>query len=640
MKGKAYAWPCRRSTKPRGLEGLLVRPSGGPSARRSRGQVRFPWRDWLLIVLATGWLRSCPHAQSAEPPPPRPFQVLVQQHLDSYIRDNRIAGAVVGVAYHGSYYPFTAGVRDRDTRAPLTGETLFPVGSITKIFTGIMIGYLVNDGTITLQEPIVGYLPDEVGRLGGAIRQVTWLDLATHTSGITDPAPGNPAEQVYFDLPPLQGLIDDWIRWRPTPPKPGDPYLYYYANKGFLTLAFAVADAGHRGGYNPLFHEVFRQPLHLRYLQTLGTMDAEMRALLTTAYGDGQNPEDQVGNGVNANLIDLEPFLQACLLNAGTPQRLKDAIEFSQRPFRSKLLGNPNRWMGLGWDLQLEPPYTVAKGGATAGAFSHLKLRPQENLGVMMMANGKPDSGNDIGRVASEILELVALNGDRELARGRPTSHSAGTGPSRPNDGNKTGATFWAAQGPEDWWQVDLGGIQSVGYLHVIPVWNETTSPGYTVSTSWNGLDWTVAMDTSRLSSRATIAGDGHVITPRFARYVRVQSAGTPLKLVELEVFEHRERAAAAADFARPTVDIIRGADGQLSGLRYSYRRLKTETHLTYSILASEDLQNWKPITKPWGTPTVTSDPAGLSEMVSWQADLEDGSGMSGRFLRLVIATP
>lgn len=592
-------------------------------------------RLWWSLAVATIVGTS---AQAAGPPPPQPFQPLVQQRLDAYIRDNQIAGAVAGVAYHGHDYAFTAGVRNRDTGAPMTAETMFPLGSITKIFTGIMIAHLVNEGTIRLDEPVVGFLPPDVARLGGAIRQVTWLDLATHTSGMTGPAPGNPAEQVYSDLPPLPDLVADWIRWKPPASPAGAPYPYEYSNKGFLTLAFAVAEAGQRGGYNPLFQEVFRQPLHLHYLQTLGTMPAETRALLVTGYGTSDDPEERVGNGVNANLMDLAPLLHACLLSVGTPARLWEAIELSQRPARSKLAGNPDAWMGLGWDVQRGTPYTVSKSGATAGVFSQMTLRPRQGLGVIAIANGRLALGSDIARLANDLLRLVESNGDQELARDRPASHSAGAGENLANDGNKTGETFWLARGSEDWWQVDLESVRVVGYFHVLPAWDEVTANGYTVSTSLDGADWSLAVDARRPEHQATFAGIGHRIAPRFARYVRVQSAGTPLRLVEFEVFEHRDRAAAALHFAQPKLVIMRDADGQQVGFEYSYRRLTAETRLDYAVSASETLGAWEPLGAKWGAPSVQGEPAGSSERVSWRADPAVASDPTNLFLRLLIS--
>lgn len=620
-----------------------TQPSNGCSFRPPvRIHHRLRAASLLTILPAIVALRTLGPGQAAfaGDPPPRPFQTPVRQHLEAYLLENNIAGVAAGVAYHGDYYSFTAGVRDRDTQAPITTETLFPVGSVTKIFTGILLAYLVQEGSVRLDDPVIDYLPAEIGRSGGAIRNVTLLQLATHTSGMTDAAPGNPAEQVYFDLPPLPNLVNDWIRWSPTLPDAGDPYLYHYSNKGYLTLAFAVAQAGRRGGYNPLFREVFRDPLELRYLQTLGTMTPALQALLTTAYGDDEDPTDKVGNGVNANLIDLEPFLYACLLNPGTPPRLRQAIAFSQRPFRSKLLNNPNQQMGLGWDLGLAPPLTVSKGGATAGAFSHLRLRPQHNIGVMVMANGKPSTGSDIGRVSSDLMALVELHGDRELARGRPTRHSNGTGRNRPNDGDKTGATLWVAAGPDDWWEVDLESVRNIGYLHVLTPWDDPSPHRYSIHTSLDGLAWDPAVDGTQPSGPPTVAGDGHRIAPRFARFVRVQGAGAPLKLVELEVFESSDRTAAARHLARPNLEILRDAGRQPIGIRYAYRRLIPGADGEASVLRSSDLVHWLPLSGPWGSPAVDPDSSGVSERVTWERRLDRPDHAEPEFLQLVIPPP
>ncbi|MGE3308954.1 MAG: serine hydrolase [Limisphaerales bacterium] len=577
---------------------------------------------------------------AAGPPPPRPFQPLVQRHLDAYVRDHQIAGAVAGVAYHGDDYAFTTGVRNRDTGAPMTPETMFPLGSITKIFTGIMIAHLVNEGAVRLDEPVVAFLPPDVARLGGAIREVTWLDLATHTSGMTGPAPGNPAEQAYFDLPPSPDLVADWIGWKPSAPPTGAPYRYEYSNKGFLTLAFAVAQAGQRGGYNALFQEVFRQPLHLDDLQTLGTMPAETRAQVVTGYGTSDDPEERVGNGVNANLVDLAPFLRACLLSVDTPAPLWDAIELSQRPARSKLTVNPDAWMGLGWDIQRGTPYTIDKGGATAGVFSQMTLRPRQGLGVIAIANGKPAQGSDIVRVANELIRLVESNGDREVARGRPTTHSAGVGANLANDGNKTGSTFWAAQSAADWWQVDLGSPQVVGYFHALPAWDDVAARGdrYTVSTSLDGIDWSQAVDAREPEHPPTFAGNGHRIAPRFVRFVRVQSVGAPLRLVEFEVFEHPDGPAAALELAQPTLSILRDGDGQPVGFEFVYRRLTAETGLGYAVSVSRDLRAWEPPGADWGAPSVEGEASDLIERVTWRTGQPGAPDPTGQFLRLLIS--
>lgn len=575
---------------------------------------------WVgLLGAMSGWLWA------GEPPLPA-YAGQVQERLDGYLLENRIPGVAAGVVFQGRFQPFTAGVRNRETGAPVTRETMFPLGSVTKVFTGIMMGYLVEEGRLRLEDAVVESLPERVAQSGGAIRQVTWLELATHTSGMTEPAVDNPAEQAYFDLPPAPELVTQWIDWKPTPPTGGDPYRYDYSNLGFLTLAFAVGDMGGRAGYNPLFDEVFRRPLGLSYLRTLGTMTSDLSELMSESYAVGEDPTEKVGNGVNANLVDLEPFLRACLLNEGVPAPVKSAIEISQRPYRSKLAANTNRWMGLGWDLRLAKPYRVSKGGATAGSFSFILLHPQENAGLVVMANGRPRSGSDIGRLAEDLMNLVLSNAPRELAEGRPVRTSEGAGGREVNDGDKTGNQRWVGAGQSSWWQVDLESIRAIESLHLLPSWEAPTAQRYAVSLSLDGEAWTEVMDARDRHGRDTLAGIGHRLAPRLARFVRVQGVDRALSLVEVEVFESSEMTAAALELARPNLEVQGPSDTGSSRVRYEYRRLVADRGLKYEVRISSDLREWQPMEATWGPPVVVMDPTGVSQVVRWEREGVGGS--------------
>ena len=591
-----------------------------------------------VVGCLAAWFLATGPVQAAERTPA--FVVQVQALLENYLRDGDIPGGAVGVLYHGEFLPFTAGLRNLATGAPVTAETLFPIGSITKIFTGIMLADLALAGTVNLEDPVVDYLPVEVGRHGGAIRQVTLLDLATHTSGITEAAPGNPAEQVYFDLPPLPEVVNRWVNWSPTAPAPGDPYLYQYSNFGFLTLGFAVAAAGQRDGYNPLFRELFRDPFDLRYLQTRGTLTPDLLALVTLGYGADDDPNESDGNGVNANLHDLAPFLRACLQSPDSPARLRRAIEFSQRPYRSKLKNDSNDWIGLGWELNLVAPYQVSKNGATAGVFSVLKLRPHDGLAVMVMVNGKPAAGNGTGRLANDIIDAVLAHGEPELATGRPTRQSNGAGKGRANDGDSSGATFWAAAAPEDWWEVDLESVQAIGFLHVLALWTEAEPQPYEVWTSLDGADWELAVDAADRFEPARRAGDGFRLAPRLARFVRVQSRHSPLRLVEFQVFEAPDRAAAAQRFARSSLTVTSDPASGAATLRYTYRRPLGVPELDYVVDVSSDLTRWEPVASAWGAPEIALEPGGASEVVAWRQVLPAGPGRAAAFVRLTVVAP
>src|SRR5262249_36788679 len=68
---------------------------------------------------------------------------------------------------------------------PLNGDTVFEIGSVTKVFTSLLLADMAQRGEVALNDPVAKYLPAEGVKMperGG--RQITLVDLATHTSGL------------------------------------------------------------------------------------------------------------------------------------------------------------------------------------------------------------------------------------------------------------------------------------------------------------------------------------------------------------------------------------------------------------------------------------------------------------------------
>jgi len=65
-----------------------------------------------------------------------------------------------------------------------TAETMFEIGSITKVFTALLLADMVERGEVALDDPVRKYLPDSVTVPSRGGRQISLADLATHTSGL------------------------------------------------------------------------------------------------------------------------------------------------------------------------------------------------------------------------------------------------------------------------------------------------------------------------------------------------------------------------------------------------------------------------------------------------------------------------
>ena len=67
---------------------------------------------------------------------------------------------------------------------PVDGDTVFEIGSVTKVFTGLLLAEAVSRNELKLKDPISRFLPASVKVPERNGRQITLLDLATHTSAL------------------------------------------------------------------------------------------------------------------------------------------------------------------------------------------------------------------------------------------------------------------------------------------------------------------------------------------------------------------------------------------------------------------------------------------------------------------------
>src|SRR5215207_1013827 len=94
--------------------------------------------------------------------------------------EHGIPGMVVAVTVDGRRQFFTYGVAARDTGAPVTPDTLFEIGSVSKTFTATLAGYAAEGGALSLDDHPGRYLP---ALRGAAIDAATMTNLGTYTAG-------------------------------------------------------------------------------------------------------------------------------------------------------------------------------------------------------------------------------------------------------------------------------------------------------------------------------------------------------------------------------------------------------------------------------------------------------------------------
>jgi CubicO group peptidase (beta-lactamase class C family) len=156
---------------------------------------------FFLAAIAVGTARAEP-TLAASPGFTRDGLTRVRQYMQSEVSTGRIPGAVVLIQQHGQPALFESfGVRDIESKRPMTPDMIFRLYSMSKAVTSVAAMLLVDDGKLSLDDPLSKFIPAFAGVKvaveksdgnGGTVladealrRPITIEDLLRHTSGLT-----------------------------------------------------------------------------------------------------------------------------------------------------------------------------------------------------------------------------------------------------------------------------------------------------------------------------------------------------------------------------------------------------------------------------------------------------------------------
>lgn len=259
-------------------------------------------------------------------------------------------------------------------------QTIFEIGSVTKVFTALLLADMAERGEVRLTDPAAAYLP-------GATGPVTLADLATHTSGLPRLPPG-------LRWYALASPRDPYARYparrfvraaRRSLRRASVPNPYAYSNYGYGLLGYLLGQAA-GAPYEALVTERICRPLGLE--DTTFEVRPEGRA--RKAQGHARHravPDWHMGvlaaaGGLHSTAADLARLLRACLAPAATP--LDGAIRAAVRPRAA----TPSGQIGLAWHhTHLQNSAIIWHNGMTGGFSAMIAFDPGRNLGVAALAS-------------------------------------------------------------------------------------------------------------------------------------------------------------------------------------------------------------------------------------------------------------
>lgn len=331
---------------------------------------------------------------------------VVERTITPLMKTQAIPGMAVAVIYEGHPYYFTFGKADTAANRPVTQQTLFELGSISKTFTGVLGGDAIARGEISLNDQATQYWPELTGKQWQGIRL---LDLATYTAG------GLPL-QVPDDVTDTDSLLHFYQTWQPQW-KPGTTRLYANASIG-LFGALAVKPSGM--SFEKAMTTRVLKPLNMAHTW-INVPKAEEKHY-AWGYRDGNAVHvspgmlDAEAYGVKTNIRDMANWVMANI----APDRIQDAsLKQGIALAQSRYWRVGSMYQGLGWEMlnwpvnaktvidgsdnkvalaplpatEVDPPAPpvkaswVHKTGSTGGFGSYVAFIPEKNLGIVMLAN-------------------------------------------------------------------------------------------------------------------------------------------------------------------------------------------------------------------------------------------------------------
>ena len=348
----------------------------------------------LLIPLALSLHLALPAAESLHREDSSAVQsdtlageVLTEADVKTMLRDNIDSdklgvGLVVGIVDEHGTQVISHGKLDNGTSAEVDGDTIFEIGSITKVFTALLLQDMVERGEMKLDDPVQKYLPDSVKMPSFQDKQITLLHLATHTSGLPGGA-GNLAPKSWKDPDQADYSVEQSYAFLSQyKPRRAPGIKEEYSNLGMELLGHVIAlKAGQ--DYETLLLERICRPLGME--STRIALTPAMKSRLAIGHAVPGRPVHGMdfpflpgAGGVHSTANDMLKFISAYLGLTASPTSslMQKAKAFHSMESGGKLM------LAWGGDNSL-----FAHNGGTYGYTAIHGFQDRNRRGVIVLSN-------------------------------------------------------------------------------------------------------------------------------------------------------------------------------------------------------------------------------------------------------------
>lgn len=345
-----------------------------------------------------------------------------QARLDTLATPDSTPALALGILVEGEMHTFAAGTLNLTTGVAATADSVFQLGSVTKLFTSTMLLSLVDEGLLALDAPLVAALPELTWGEAMARETVTARHLLTHTSGIDG--------DHFLDLGRGEDVLERYVQTcgelaQVVPPGAA----WSYCNTGFA-IAGRVIEKLTGQTYDEALAERLLNPLGMTHSSTLPEEALRHRA----AFGHVPGPEGLElapvvatprtmgpAGGLATSAADVLAFarllLEGGIAADGTRLLSAETIAAAWQP--QVVVPDPS--LGSAWGLGFrvddwDGTRLVGHDGGTVGQGASLRIVPEHKVAVVVLGNG-PGLGEAMeSLIADAVAETCGARPPAELA--------------------------------------------------------------------------------------------------------------------------------------------------------------------------------------------------------------------------------
>ena len=363
-------------------------------------------RPLLLTIPSFVLLSAC-----AAPPIDPACIAAIDQIVEKQLARTQAPGFAIGILEGRKSSVLGYGRISREVEGKPRGDTVYEIGSITKVFTAFLLADLAQEGVLKLNDPIRVHLPPEVAAPRSADKEIQLNHLATHRSGlprlpanlpaISDDPYANYGEDRLYDF-----LKAHRLKW------PVDT-RYEYSNLGFGLLGHLLERASGKR-YEELIVRRIADPLGMKDTRIVLTesMNARLAPPRDAKGAPARNWHFQALAGAGALRSTVNDLLKfaAANLGQGNP-RLTETLASCHASREADIVPDRLR-IGLAWHqspVRAGGRWVIWHNGGTGGYSAFIGFVKETGTAVVVLSNGPPPAlgENPVDQVGFEILELL-----------------------------------------------------------------------------------------------------------------------------------------------------------------------------------------------------------------------------------------